>query len=325
VGPDRCRCHSVEDAFLDWLLSRIPSDPRLEVPPGDDAAVLRPAAMRRPLLAADMLVEGVHFEPLPGVDPALVGHKALAVNLSDIAAMGGRGEAAVATVALPRRGGGQIGRAMLEGMLELAAAENVVLAGGDTTSWDGPLTVSVTVLGSVGPHAAWRRDAARPGDRILATGRFGGSLLGRHLSFRPRCREALAIVAAIPGERVAAIDVSDGLSLDLARMMRASGTGAVVEVAAVPIHPDAQRAAEDGRSPLEHALTDGEDFELLLAVAPAVASRLLALAAAGGDAWPGTPLTVIGEVVAEPGLVAVDAAGSRRPLVPRGFLHELDA
>ena len=313
----------METEFLDWLLPRIPTDPRLEVPPGDDAAVLRPPALRRTVVTVDMLTEGVDFRLGPDCSPRAVGHKAVAVSLSDLAAMAARPEAVFVAVALPRHGGAAIAREMLAGMEALVAEHGCTLAGGDTNAWDGPLVISTTAIGSVAPGRAWRRDGARPGDLLVVTGGCGGSLLGRHLAVVPRCREAALISDRF--EVHAAIDVSDGLSLDLSRMMRASGTGAIVRLAAVPIHPDAERMSRlpgDGRTPLEHALGDGEDFELVLAM-PAEAARALETE----SRRPGfaTPVTVIGEVTAASGLVAEDAAGDRRPLVPRGFVHECDS
>jgi len=313
----------VETEFVDWLLARIPADPRLEVPPGDDAAVLRPPAQRRTVVTVDMLTAGVDFVLGPGCEPAAVGHKALAVSLSDLAAMAARPEAAFVAVCLPRSGGEAIARGLFAGIEPLARRHGVVLAGGDTNAWDGPLVASVTALGSVPPGRAWRRDGARPGDVIVVTGRFGGSLLGRHLAFEPRCREALAIAAGYDVH--AAIDVSDGLSLDLSRLLAASRCGGILRLADVPIHPDAVRMSDapgDGREPLEHALGDGEDFELVLAMPPD-AARALCDAAAGPEL--DLPVTIIGEVTATSGLFAEDAAGRRSPLAPRGFVHAFDA
>jgi thiamine-monophosphate kinase len=310
----------METDFVDRLLARIPADPRLEVPPGDDCAVLRPPAGRRTVVTVDMLTEGVDFVLGPDCDPRAVGHKALAVSLSDLAAMAARPEAAFVAVALPRSGGDTLGRGLLTGIESLAAAHGVTLAGGDTNAWDGPLVVSVTCLGSVAPGKAWRRSGARPGDLLVATGAFGGSLLGRHLAVVPRCREALALAAAFTVH--AAIDVSDGLSLDLARLMRASGTGAVLDLNAVPIHADAVRMSGlpgDGQTPLEHALGDGEDFELLLAMPPEAARAAVAAAAAAPLA---VPLSIIGTVVAGSGLAARGASGAIEPLEPRGFIHD---
>ncbi len=311
-----------EAEFVAALLASIPSDPRLEVPAGDDAAVLRPPAGRRTVVTVDMLMEGVDFILGHDCPPEAVGRKSLAVNLSDLAAMAARPEAAVVAVALPRQHGDTLGHGIQRGIAALAAEFGVALAGGDTNSWDGPLVVSVTALGSVAPGAAWRRDGAKVGDLLVVTGPCGGSLLGRHLAVRPRCREAAAIAAAY---RVhAAIDVSDGLSLDTARMMASSGLAAVLDLAAIPIHADAVRMATlpgDGRSALEHALGDGEDFELVLALPPDEARRLVVESPSLAD---GAAFTIIGEVVEGAGLFAGTATGERVPLEVRGFIHALD-
>ncbi|MDO7677493.1 MAG: thiamine-phosphate kinase, partial [Pirellulales bacterium] len=154
----------MESSFVAKLISSLPPDIRLEVPAGDDAAVVRPPAMRRTVITVDMLMEGTDFLPFPATDPKAVGYKALAVNLSDLAAMGARPEVAVVAVALPIKHGRTIGDEMLEGMLPLAKQFNIAIAGGDTNSWDNLLVVSVTAIGSVEPGKAWRRDGAVPGD-----------------------------------------------------------------------------------------------------------------------------------------------------------------
>jgi thiamine-monophosphate kinase len=312
----------MELAFVADLLRRIPADPRLEVPPGDDAAVLRPPAERRTVVTVDMLMENVDFVLGPDVDPRRIGHKALAVNLSDLAAMAARPEAAVVAVALPRRHGADLGRGLLEGILALAEAHGVALVGGDTNAWDGPLVISITAIGSVAPGRAWRRDGARPGDVLVVSGACGGSLLGRHLDVTPRCREALAVAAVFDVH--AAIDVSDGLALDVSRMMAASGTGAILDLAAIPVHADAVRMAArpgDSQRPLDHALGDGEDFELVLALPPDLARRLVA----EGPALAGVAFTVIGEVIEGSGLAARTADGVTQALEPRGYVHAFDA
>lgn len=311
----------METDFIAWLVSRLPADQRLEVPPGDDAAVLRPPAHRRTVVTVDMLMEGTDFVLGPDCSARAIGHKALAVSLSDLAAMGARPEAAVVAVALPRHGGDTLGREIEVGIEALAAEHGVTLAGGDTNAWDGPLVISTTAIGSVRPGAAWRRDGARAGDVIVVTGAFGGSLLGRHLAVAPRVREALFIAEHFTVH--AAIDCSDGLSLDLARMMAASGTCGVVRLADVPIHADAlRRAARDGGTALEHALGDGEDFELILAMPPEAAR---ALVAAAGTTPLDLPITVIGTVAPGTGLVAETAEGVRSPLEPRGYVHAFDS
>jgi thiamine-monophosphate kinase len=306
----------MENEFVAWLRERLPPHPLLRLGPGDDAAVLRTAGIDECVVTVDLLTDHVDFE-LAEADPARVGRKALAVNLSDLAAMASRPMAAVVAVALPRRGAWDLAVALYEGMLPLAERYEVAIAGGDTNTWDGPLVLSVTLLGQVTGRGPLRRSGAKPGDRILVTGALGGSILGRHFDFEPRVHEAILLNERY--ELHAGIDVSDGLSLDLARLVRASGCGAIVQVDAVPIHEAARRLAAqaaDGSTPLGHALGDGEDFELVLAVPAAEAQRMLA------EQPLGVPLSAIGEIVAEPGLWQREGDGPPRPLAAKGWEHE---
>jgi thiamine-monophosphate kinase len=306
---------AMEREFIDWLGERLPAQRGLAPGIGDDAAVLELPAMDRCLLAADMLTDGVDFK-LAEIDPRRAGRKALAVNLSDLAAMAARPLAALVTLALPRTGALELAKALYEGLIPLAEKYDVAIAGGDTNTYDGPLVVSVTVVGQVAQGGPLLRCGARAGDAILVTGRFGGSRLGHHLDFEPRVREALELAAGWPLR--AGIDVSDGLSLDLARLAEASGCGAVVELAAIPVAEAAASWAQrlgDGSTALEHALADGEDFELILAVPPETAAELVASQPLACG------LSRIGSFVAERGLWQGDATGRRKPLAPRGFEH----
>jgi thiamine-monophosphate kinase len=311
----------MESDLIAYLRQRIGAHPLVQLGIGDDAAVLSMAGVKQCVLTVDLLTDHVDFE-LSEIDPRRAGRKALAVNLSDLAAMASRPLAGVVALALPRTGGMELALALYEGLLPLAEHYGIAIAGGDTNSWDGPLVISITLVGKVTKRGPLCRSGARPGDRIVVTGSFGGSILGRHLDFEPRVAEALFL-----SERYrlnAGIDASDGLSIDLARMARESGCGAAVDLHAVPVADDARQLAEklaDGSTPLDHALGDGEDFELILAVPPDAAERMLA-------EQPLTPLgvalTAIGEFVPEPGLWQLDPAGLRLPLAPRGYEHEFD-
>jgi thiamine-monophosphate kinase len=308
----------MERDLIRWFCERIPTHPRMLVGPGDDAAVLRLAAGSDLVATSDMLMDQVDF--VLGRDSAeRVGRKALAMNLSDLAAMAARPTAALVSLALPQKGGESLAKALYEGMLPLAAEFDCPIAGGDTNSWDGPLVIDVTALGETPSDRRWRRSGARPGDAILVTGHFGGSLLGKHLDLVPRVKEALWL--ADNAEIHAAIDVSDGLSLDLSRICEASGCGAAIDLDRVPIAPAAHELAaqrSDGISALEHALGDGEDFELILAVPVEAAKKLL-------DAQPlDVPLTMIGSFIAEPGLQALGSELHFDPLKPRGYEHRLE-
>lgn len=306
----------MERQLIAWLRERLPPHPLLRLGPGDDAAVLRMAHLDECVVTVDMLTDHVDFE-LAKVDPRQVGRKALAANLSDLAAMAAKPLAAVIAVALPRQNAMDLAIALVEGMLPLAEKYELAIAGGDTNCWDGPLAISITLLGEVTDRGPLCRKGAIPNDRILVTGSFGGSILGRHLDFEPRVHEAITLNARY--QLHAGTDVSDGLSLDLSHILKESHCGAVLNASAVPISADARRLADklaDGSTPLDHALGDGEDFELVLAVPPDEARRMLA------EQPMDVPLSDVGEFVAEPGLWIQDADGVRRPFAPRGWEHE---
>jgi thiamine-monophosphate kinase len=238
----------------------------------------------------------------------------MAVNLSDIAAMAGVPVAAVVAVGLPRAGGRALAEELYRGLRETADAFDTALVGGDTNSWDGPLVISVTLVGQATERGPVPRGGARPGDWLFVTGPLGGSIRGKHLDFTPRVREALALHRA--ADLHAMIDVSDGLAADLHHLCAESGCGAVVRAEAVPVSDDARRM-DDGRSPLDHALADGEDFELVFAVAPEDGARLLR-----EQPVPGVTLSHFGECV-ESGYW-LEERGERRELEPRGYVHRLD-
>jgi thiamine-monophosphate kinase len=309
----------MERDLVRWICSQLPANQRLAVGAGDDAAILRLTERADVVATTDMLMDGVDFE-LGRHEPEPIGRKSLAVNLSDLAAMAATPIGALVSVALPRKNGEQLAKRLIEGMLPLVTEFDCPIAGGDTNSWDGPLVISITALGEVPPERRWLRSGARPGDAIVVTGQFGGSILGRHFDCTPRVEEALWL--AENTEVKAAIDVSDGLSLDLSRICDASGCGAIVEREKVPISAAAKELAcqkGDGLSALDHALGDGEDFELILALPPEQAADLIARQPLKA------PLTQIGQFIAEPGLFSRGENGALQPLKPRGYEHRLDS
>jgi len=305
----------MESDFIRWLRDRLPPHPSLRVGIGDDAAVLRLADRADSVVTTDLLTDGVDFR-LSEIDPRRAGRKALAVNLSDLAAMAARPVAVVVSLALPRAGSVTLARQLYEGLLPLADEYDLAVAGGDTNTWDGPLAISITAIGETTERGCLRRAGAVPGDELVVTGEFGGSILGKHLDFQPRVAEAILLNERY--ELHAGIDVSDGLSLDLARLVAESGCGAELDPTAVPVATAARELSKDPgdrKSPLDHALGDGEDFELILAVPPAEASRLLS------DQPLPTALTRIGRCIAEKGLWIRDAHGKLRSLPPTGWEH----
>jgi len=238
------------------------------------------------------------------------------VSVSDVAAMAGRPEHVVAAIAMRAEHAGAFVDELTRGLLECAARFGVSLVGGDTNATDGPLVVCTTLTGRVARGRAVLRSGARPGDAICVTGALGGSLAGRHLRPAPRVAEAAALVAG--GEVHAMIDLSDGLSSDLGHVLDASAVGAEIWADRLPIHDDAVRASrQDGRGATEHALHDGEDFELCFTVPAERAPRLVAEGVAG------TRVAWIGRVREGRGaaLLRSEGAASGAPLVPGGFDH----
>ena len=310
--------------YIAWLRRQTPSFPRVLVGPGDDCAVLEAPSPPTPLpereerkkarpwlVTTDMLLEGSHFV-LAEAGPRRVGRKAMAVNLSDIAAMGGKPIAAFVSLGLPRGNAGAIAEELYLGMREVADAFDTAIAGGDTNTWDGGLVVSVTVMGEPGPQGPILRSGAKPGDWLFVTGPLGGSILGKHLDFVPRVKEAASLQEHA---RVhAMIDISDGLSADINHLCEESGCGAILIAEKIPIS-DAARILSGTKSPLDHALSDGEDFELAFAVDPADGERLLKAQPIGG-----ITLSHVGVVVAEKALF-LEENGTRRRIEPRGFVH----
>ena len=299
--------------YIAWLRSRTPADPRVLVGPGDDTAVLAPPT--RPLLVTvDLLTDGTDFV-VAEVGPRAAGRKAMAVNLSDIAAMAGAPTAAVVGVALPKTCGRAFAEELYAGIREVADEFGVAVVGGDTNSWAGGLVVSVTVFGEASTCGPVLRSGAKPGDWVMVTGPLGGSILGRHLTFPPRVREALRLHEC--ADLHAMIDVSDGLAADLNHILEESRCGAVLVAEAIPVAPAAvELARTSGKSPLQHALGDGEDFELVFTVSPADGAALLR-----DQPVPGVTLAKIGTCV-DAGLW-LEEGGARRPLAPAGWVHEM--
>jgi thiamine-monophosphate kinase len=300
-----------EFAYIDWLRRRTPNDPRVLIGPGDDTAALRLSPGVPCLVTTDMMLDGSCFI-LAEAGPRRVGRKAMAANLSDIAAMAGRPVAAVVSVGLPRQGGKALAEELYLGLRDVADAFDTALVGGDTNSWNGRLVISVTVLGEATGKGPVRRRGARPGDWLLVTGPLGGSILGKHFDFTPRVREALRLHEMV--DLHAMIDISDGLAADVGHICEESGCGAVLRAESIPI-ADAASKMTDSQTPLDHALGDGEDFELVFAVTGEDGQRLLTT-----QPIPGITLHHIGKCV-DSGLW-LEEGGQRRPLPPRGFVHE---
>ena len=317
-----------ERALIRRISARLTAPPWLIVGPGDDAAVMEPERGTLDVVTTDALVEGVHFDRR-FCPPDAIGHKALAVNLSDLAAMGASPRAALLSLVLPGNLAVEEIDGVLDGLPSLAGRYNVALAGGNITRSTGPLIVDVTAIGSVGRRRVLRRSGARPGDDVYVTGRIGVGAAGlrafragvvdadvqaQYLRPEPRVR-----AGALLGRNRAAtacIDLSDGLSDGLAQLAEASGVGIAIDRAALPVDRAVLRWFEQDREdPLLVAVSAGDDYELLFTSRPAQRGRLRAVGQQVGK----LPVTRIGVVTEERNVVLKTPEG-QRPF-PGGFEH----
>lgn len=310
---------------------------------GDDAAILAQSARRETVITADLLVEEIDFR-LETTRPEFLGHKALAVSLSDIAAMGARPRWSLLSIGVPR----EIWHSpfvddFYEGFFAHAERHGVRLIGGDVSRAPERVVVDSIVLGEVARGRAVLRSSASPGDHIFVTGTLGGSAAGlclldrggarpragtgavgspvaraiddlvlRHL--RPEARAEWGALLGAERLATAMIDLSDGLSSDLSHLCRASRVGATVEASRLPIEPRLALLRDDELDPLRLALDGGEDFELLFTVRPRDLRRLPAELC-------GVPATYIGDVTNEPGRVMLREGARLRRLPAKGFTH----
>lgn len=320
LSPRYSECMELE--FTDWLRDHLPHHPRVPLGVTDDAAIVSLFAGSDVVVTTDALTDGVDFR-LGIHHPRRIGRQALAANLSDLAAMASRPLAAVVSLILPRQGADgltplSLAIELYEGLLPLASEFDVAIAGGDFNTFDGPLAIAITALGQSTERGPLLRSTGRVGDWLLVTGELGGSILGHMLDFTPRVREALALHQRY--DLHAGIDISDGLALDASRLAAESHCGAVIFTNQVPVSADAFRLAEQDRADdqsnaaLQHALSDGQDFELLIAAAPEIANTILR------EQPLDCLITHVGELIPEPGLWSYDG-NKRERLEPSGWLH----
>jgi thiamine-monophosphate kinase len=297
----------------------------------DDAALLDPPAGRTLVLAADAMVAGVHF--LPDDPPGTIGRKLLRVNLSDLAAMGAAPLGYLMTTALSPTTGDAWLAAFSAGLAEDQARFGCFLLGGDTVSTTGPVTLSLTIIGSVAPGAALRRSGARAGDALWVSGTIGDGALGL-LALTGRLgmvgeegREALArryrlpeprltLGAVLSGLATACMDVSDGLVQDVGHLARAAGLAAMIEAAAVPLSAAAAAAVAAEPALLSRCLSGGDDYELVFAAPPEAEAAVRAAAAFSGVA-----VTRIGRFEAGEGVRVTGPDGGPMVFARGGWSH----
>jgi thiamine-monophosphate kinase len=318
-----------EFGLINRIACQVKQGAAVEVGIGDDAAVTSPTAGTLTLTTTDMLVEGIHFD-LTLCDPTTLGRKALSVNLSDIAAMGGEPRHFLLSMALPSCTSLEFIDDFIRGALSIAELFGVSLIGGDTCSSAGGLVISVTVMGEQVPGKVVHRRGAAAGDLVFVTGTLGDSALGlqmlkrgerggwatdRHLDPSPRVREGVALAEA--GIPTAMIDVSDGLLADLGHILEQSAVGARLELEKIPLSSFfLEKCRPLCDESISLALAGGEDYELLF-TAPALRSQEIF------DLLQhlGTPVTVVGEITAGRGLRVMMEDGGEYRITKMGFNH----
>lgn len=279
--------------FIQWIRKQSKMPPNVRIGPGDDLAAMEWNADDLLVVGADQVLDGVHFDSNVH-SPRDIGRKAMNRNLSDCAAMACLPAAAVVTAALPRGASLEYAKEIYLGLREAADVFDFPIVGGDTGTWDGKLALSVTILGRSAGVEPITRSGAKVGDAIYVTGALGGSIRGRHMTFEPRV--LLARELAKSCKVSAMIDISDGLSRDLRHICEQSHVGAIVDANAVPIHSNA--------GDLQHALHDGEDYELLFTSAHCEHPEVIR----------------IGEIVSGEG-VQLRQDGALTELKPQGWEH----
>ena len=280
--------------------------PGVTIPPGDDMGAVR-VGERTVLVTVDQLADGVHVD-LATATLDQVGRKAVTRNLSDVAAMAARPVGAVVAACLPRDFGQERATALFDAMRDTAAAFNCPLVGGDIMMWDGSLLLTVTVLAEPWPGVEpVLRSGATVGDGIYVSGELGYSLGGHHLDFKPRLELARALAADPATRPTAMMDLSDGLAMDLPRMV----DHARLDAASLPIRDHAGDGG-DGQPGWRHAVADGEDYELLFTAPPDAPIP---------PSVDGTPLTRVGVVTDASGVVLHHPDGSTADLAGLGWEH----
>ena len=334
IAPTELQIRSVSDlgerALIERITARLAMPSWVVVGPGDDAAVIEPERGMLDVLTTDTQVEGVHFDQR-FVPPDAIGHRALAVNLSDLAAMGAKPRAVLLSLVLPDALDVASVDGMLDGLLALGAVHNVVVVGGNISRSPGPMMVDVTAVGAVKPRRVLTRDGARPGDGVYVTGTIGDASVGlrslqtargpaphacqeRYLRPQPRVRAGMLL-----GRNRAAsacMDLSDGLADAVRQIAEASQIGIALDAGALPIGDEVRRWHDaEGNSVVDASITGGDDYELLFTVRPAHQGRLRDVQQRLG----GLPITKIGVVTKERRLSIRTDAGERG--LPEGFDH----
>jgi len=303
-----------EFSFIQWIRKRQKRRRDVALGIGDDCALVNVSADKLCLITTDMLIDGTHFD-LKRCAVRDVGRKAIACSISDVAAMGCRATVAVVSVCFPNNTRESFARELYKGIWGIAGKYGIGIVGGDTISGDSPLCINVTMLGRDEGLKPIRRSGARVGDAILVTGKLGGSILGKHFNFEPRIREGLLLNKHFAVH--AMIDISDGLTADLNHILEESHVGAMLYEERIPIsEASVELARKTGNTPLYHALSDGEDYELLLTLSGSHAGKALI-----SPLFEKGTFSCIGEIVAGKKMQMKCPDGMIRRIKPLGYEH----
>lgn len=303
--------------FHDWLSKRLSrcNDTVITGAGHDDCGHVDVSGLQRLAFSTDTVVEGTHFEA--EADPLHIGYKAVAAALSDLAASGCRPLWGLVALNMRRGLGDRWAMRLMEGIVSCAQKYDLSIIGGDTTSAYGPTSVNITVGGTPYGKSAIMRGGVSEGNLLIVTGELGGSILGKHMSPTPRFTEIKKLIELVPVE--SCMDITDGLTMDISRMLAVSNLGAILEESEIPISEAAfELSRRSEKTPMEHALSDGEDFELLFSVTEESWDILR-------KEWPKTGiktrLSCIGRVENNQGLRIAGSDGTLQMLAANGYEH----
>ena len=303
-----------EFSFIQWIRERQKRRKDVIVGIGDDCAAINVSSYKLCLITTDMLVDGTHFD-LEKCTVRDVGRKAIACSISDVAAMGCQATVAVVSICFPDHTTEKFAQELYKGIWSIADKYDIEIAGGDIISGHSPLCINVTMLGRDEGLKPVRRSEARVGDMILVTGTLGGSLLGKHLRFEPRLKEGLILNKNFTIH--AMIDISDGLTADLNHILEESRVGAILYEDQIPVSEAAVKMAEKSENtPLYHALSDGEDYELLFTLSKGQAKKAMA-----SHFFDRGMISCIGEITRGRGIQMKFLDGKTRRIKPQGYEH----
>lgn len=303
-----------EFSFIQWIRKRQKRRKDVILGIGDDCAAINVSSYKLCLITTDMLVDGTHFD-LEKCTVRDVGRKAIACSISDVAAMGCHATVAVVSICFPDHTTEKFAQELYKGIWSIADKYDIEIVGGDIISGYSPLCINVTMLGRNEGLKPVRRSGARVGDKILVTGTLGGSLLGKHLYFEPRLREGLILNKNFTIH--AMIDISDGLTADLNHILEESCVGAVLYESQIPVSEAALKLSKKtNNTPLYHALSDGEDYELLVVLSKNQAKKVIE-----SPLFERGMIRCIGEIINGHRIQMKYSDGSIRRIKPQGYEH----